>query len=211
MTATGLVTLGDVATQATNTILANVTNGTASPTAVAVSSCSAAGDALIWTTNTGPGCNTSITAAAAPVIGLTGAGTGVVTALGNAVNGTGGLVTSAQTYTGAIPVSWDSNTTVANATIPIWNPQLAGGGTITSVTYYTNGSGTPSFTADVKIGSTGVTSCSAISVSSATPATTTCTAANTFTSSSVLTVVISSASGTPNQALVQINYTATAT
>lgn len=137
-------------------------------------------------------------------------GTGVVTALGNAVNGTGGLVTSAQTYTGAIPVSWDSNTTVANATIPIWNPQLAGGGTITSVTYYTNGSGTPSFTVDVKIGSTGVTSCSAISVSSATSATTTCTAANTFTSSSVLTLVISSASGTPNQALVQINYTATA-
>jgi hypothetical protein len=71
-TATGLVTLGDIATQATNTVLVNATSGSASPTAQAVSSCSAAADALIWTTNTGLGCNTSITAAAVPANGLTG-------------------------------------------------------------------------------------------------------------------------------------------
>jgi hypothetical protein len=63
-TATGLVTLADLATQATNTVLGNATSGMASPTALAVGSCSAAGDALNWTTNTGFGCNTSITAAA---------------------------------------------------------------------------------------------------------------------------------------------------
>lgn len=110
---------------------------------------------------------------------------------------------------GALAYSWDSNTTVANATIPLLNPLWAGGGTITSVTYYTNGTGTPSFTADVKIGSTGVTSCSALSVSSSTATTTACTGANTFTNSSQITLVVTSASGTPNQALIQVNFTST--
>ena len=72
VTATGLITLADLATQATNTVLVNATAGSASPTAQSVSTCSAAGDALIWTTNTGFGCNTSITAAAMPASGLTG-------------------------------------------------------------------------------------------------------------------------------------------
>ena len=87
------VPLSGLATQATNTIVANVTSGSAVPTAVGVSGCSAASDALIWTTNTGPGCNTSITAAAAPLSGITGLGTGVATSLGDAVNTTGGLLT----------------------------------------------------------------------------------------------------------------------
>ena len=64
ITATGLVTLVDVATQAANTILVNATSGAASPTAQSVPSCSAATDALIWTTSTGIGCNTAITATA---------------------------------------------------------------------------------------------------------------------------------------------------
>jgi hypothetical protein len=72
LTATGLVTVADIATQATNTILGNATAGTASPTALAVGTCSAAGSALNWTTNTGFGCNTSITAAVAPWSGITG-------------------------------------------------------------------------------------------------------------------------------------------
>lgn len=56
------VTLAKMATQATNTVLGNATSGTAVPTALAVGSCSTAGSALIWTTNTGFGCNTSIAA-----------------------------------------------------------------------------------------------------------------------------------------------------
>ncbi len=109
----------------------------------------------------------------------------------------------------SISVVWDSNTTVANGTIPILNPRWVGGGTITSVTYYTNGSSTPSFTADVKITGTDVTSCSALSVSSSTATTTACTAANTFANTDQITLVISAVSGTPNQALVQINITTT--
>lgn len=106
-------------------------------------------------------------------------------------------------------VVWDSNTTVANATIPILNPQWAGGGKIASVTYYTNGTSTPSFAIAVQIGGTNVTGCNALTVSSATATTTACTAANTFTNSSQITLVISGVSGTPQQALVQINMTAT--
>ncbi len=39
------------------------TSGAGVPSALAVGGCSAAGSALIWTTNTGPGCNTAIDAA----------------------------------------------------------------------------------------------------------------------------------------------------
>lgn len=67
------ITLAKLATQATNTILGNATSGSAVPTALAIGSCSTASSALIWTTNTGFGCNTSITAAAVPASGLTGA------------------------------------------------------------------------------------------------------------------------------------------
>lgn len=68
----GKVANAALATQATNTIVGNATSGTASPTALAIGTCSTAGSALIWTTNTGFGCNTSITAAAVPASGLTG-------------------------------------------------------------------------------------------------------------------------------------------
>lgn len=109
----------------------------------------------------------------------------------------------------AIAYSWDSNTTVANATIPLLNPKWAGGGTITSVTYYTNGSSTPSFSLAIQIGGVNVTSCNGLTVNSGTATTTTCTGANTFTSSSQITAVVSSVSGSPNQALVQVNFTST--
>lgn len=90
--ANNAVTLAKLATQATNTVLGNATSGTAVPTALAVGTCSTAGSALIWTTNTGFGCNTSITAAAVPVGGITGLGTGVATALAVNVGSAGAPV-----------------------------------------------------------------------------------------------------------------------
>ena len=62
-TATGLVTLADIVTVATNTVLGNATSGTASPSALTVGSCSTSASALNWTTNTGFGCNTAVNAA----------------------------------------------------------------------------------------------------------------------------------------------------
>ena len=52
------IPLTDLATQATNTITGNATSGSAAPTALAIGSCSGATNALIWTTNSGFGCNT---------------------------------------------------------------------------------------------------------------------------------------------------------
>lgn len=101
-------------------------------------------------------------------------------------------------------VSWDSNTTVAAGTSPCFVPPFAG--TINSVSYFTNGSSTPSFTVNVRIAGTGVTSCSALSVSSGSVTTTSCTALNTFTAGQIVDVVTSSVNGTPNQAVVQINF-----
>ncbi len=90
------IAITDFPSIATNTIIGNATSGSAVPTALSVGSCSTASSALIWTTNTGFGCNTSITAAAVPASGITGqvsvanGGTGVATlAAGNLNCGAG--------------------------------------------------------------------------------------------------------------------------
>lgn len=70
-TATGLVGLGNLATQATNTALVNATSGPASPTAQSMPSCSAGNAALTWTTNTGFGCATITSAATSIAVGTT--------------------------------------------------------------------------------------------------------------------------------------------
>lgn len=76
--------LAGLATQATNTIVGNATSGTASPTALAIGSCSAASSALTWTTNTGFGCNTL--------------GSGTVTSVSvTTANGVSGVVATATT------------------------------------------------------------------------------------------------------------------
>lgn len=62
-TATGKVGLGSLASQAANTVVANATGSSASPTAIAAPSCSTSSTALSWTSGTGLGCNTSINAA----------------------------------------------------------------------------------------------------------------------------------------------------
>ncbi|MEA2911098.1 MAG: hypothetical protein QOJ15_3179 [Bradyrhizobium sp.] len=60
--ALGLPLAGMVA-EAANTVVGNATSGSASPTALAVGSCSTASSALSWLTNSGFGCNTAINAA----------------------------------------------------------------------------------------------------------------------------------------------------
>jgi len=95
----GQVTLANIATEATNTVIGNATSGSASPTALAIGTCSTSSSALIWTTNTGFGCNTAINAStlggatfASPgSIGNTAAGTGAFSTLSasSTVSGSG--------------------------------------------------------------------------------------------------------------------------
>lgn len=59
----GTVSLASLAAQAANTVVANATASSASPTAFAMPSCSAATSALGWTTSTGFTCNSAINAA----------------------------------------------------------------------------------------------------------------------------------------------------
>jgi hypothetical protein len=108
------------------------------------------------------------------------------------------------------PYIWSvpSNVTVANGTTVIDPSFMWSSGTITSVDYGTNGS-TPSFTASVQIGGVNVTGCSSLSVSSSTNTNATCTAANTVSSGNIITLVIASTSGTPDQSWVKINFSHT--
>ena len=58
----GTIPLTALAVQAANTIVANATAGSASPTALAAPSCSTSSSALQWTSGTGLACNSAINA-----------------------------------------------------------------------------------------------------------------------------------------------------
>ena len=83
------INLTNLANQAANTVVANVTSSSTTPTAFAMPSCSTSSSAVNYTTNTGFGCNSSINAAqlggatfAAPgPIGSTTPSTGAFTTL----------------------------------------------------------------------------------------------------------------------------------
>jgi len=92
ITATGLVKTTDLATQAANTFLANVTNGVASPTAATLPSCTGSASAIQYTLGTGLSCGT-ITAAASSISAGTTVVNGGPGVLQNASNG-GTLVSS---------------------------------------------------------------------------------------------------------------------
>ena len=125
-TATGLVTLADIATQAANTALVNATASSASPTAQSMPSCSSSNHALIWTTSTGFGCATITASATSITVGSTTIASG---SSGNveynnggtlgelATTGSGNVVLSASpTLTGTIAA--------AAATLTAASPQL---------------------------------------------------------------------------------------
>lgn len=107
---------------------------------------------------------------------------------------------SATAVTNQICWTMDSNTTVVAQTVDYINRYASA--TITKMSYQTGGTGSPSFTAALKINGTNVTTCNAITVNSATPASTTCTGANTLADLDKIEFVISSPSGTPNQSSV---------
>ena len=128
--ATNGVTLANLAQVATNTILGNATSGTANLAAQSMPSCSSAGNALNWTTNTGFGCNSSITATNLSGTNLTGDVTNssnattvakIQTKTVSGTTGTGNVVFSASptmsgTVTFANGATYDGTTFTGNAT-----------------------------------------------------------------------------------------------
>lgn len=116
-----------------------------------------------------------------------------------------GSTLSMGTVPGAALVQWPSNTTVTADTYYYALSWPWATGTITGVTYATAGT-TPSFSIAVQVNGASVTGCSGLTVTSATAATATCTAANTITRGQKVVLAVSAVSGTPNAAQVQITY-----
>jgi hypothetical protein len=109
-TATNLtgLPLAGLAVQGANTIVANATAGSASPTAIAVPSCSSASSALTWTTSTGFGCNS-----------ITGGGGGAWSSVpGGRLTLTSGVATTTADVTAATVIYYAPAT---NAYVPIYD------------------------------------------------------------------------------------------
>lgn len=142
LTVTGTATLpaialSGLAAQAANTAVANVTSGSASPTAVALPSCSTSASALNYTSGTGFGCNTAINAAQ-----LGGATFASPTAIGSTTPSTGAFTTlsASSTVSGAGFASYLSSP-------PSIGNTVAGTGAFTTLT--TSSTFTPSQTAGI--------------------------------------------------------------
>lgn len=94
---TGNLLLANLATQAGNSVVGNATGSTATPTALAMPSCSGASNALIWTSATGFGCNTlaaggNVTATGTPTSGQVAIWTSATAIQGVTGTGTGSPV-----------------------------------------------------------------------------------------------------------------------
>lgn len=123
-TATGLVGLTNLATQASNTVLANVTAGAASPTAYAMSSCTGAANALQWTTNTGFTCAAITAAAGSVAVGTTTITSGTS---GRVLYDNAGVLGELTVTGSAGSVVLSTSPTIAS---PTFSGTVAGAGTI---------------------------------------------------------------------------------
>lgn len=125
---------------------------------------------------------------------------------GDVTSSAGSCATTAASVTSALHINFSSTTTVTAQTMRFIIPWTSGH--ITKVLYYTGGTGTPSFVADVKLNGTDVTGCNAITVSAASVNSTTCTS-TAVAASDLVTIVISSPSGTPDDSVVDVYVTHT--
>jgi hypothetical protein len=103
-----------------------------------------------------------------------------------------------------VSIQWTGGAIVANGTyyFSIYTPYA---GTILSMDYFTQAS--TSFIANVQIAGSSVTSLSAVTVNSATQANTAATGANVFAVGQVISVAITSATGSPTNAVLSLRLT----
>lgn len=122
-TASGKVGLASLAAQAANTVVANATGSSASPTAITVIGCNGAAQALQWTNGSGFGCNSSIATSGAnsnitSLSGLSTAlsvgqgGTGATSAAA-ALTSLGAAPTASPTFTGTVTTAALNATTLS--------------------------------------------------------------------------------------------------
>ncbi|WP_155626087.1 beta strand repeat-containing protein [Burkholderia vietnamiensis] len=159
LTATGLVTLPALATQAANTVVANVTGSTASPTAFAMPSCSGANNALRWTSGTGFACASSIALTSSGLNQFASTTSSQLASIVSDETGTGSLVFAASpSLTGNVNMTGTTGTAL----------QVTGSGSThlvnltdtgvngSNITLIGNGATTPSKTIRAQNGSLGV-------------------------------------------------------
>lgn len=165
-----------------------------------------------WTTSAGMFVRINGVTVGPLASGSTPCGTCATTTNGGPLSAVGPLAVSAggQFTLGTQPFAagyaWDSTATVPVFSYPVIEPwPYTNSGTISSVTYHTGGSGSPSFTFSLQINGTNITGCNAIVVNSGTDATTTCSGLNTIAAGQRLNLNITAITGTPNAAWVQIN------
>ena len=105
--------------------------------------------------------------------------------------------------TAKLQAQWVSGAVGAND--PVWRVYDApDAGVVQSLTYFT---ASGSFTVAIQINGSNVTGLGTIAVSSATPATATATAANTFAAGQRITAVVTAATGSPTDALLSLAVT----
>ena len=117
LTATGLVTTANLATQAANTVLANATGSSASPSAFSMPGCSSTSSALQWASGSGFACGT--VAASGANSNITSI-TGLTTALSTSQGGLGANNGAAS----GVPV-FSSGAATVTATTGTGSPVLA--------------------------------------------------------------------------------------
>ncbi|WP_146126335.1 hypothetical protein [Burkholderia multivorans] len=151
-TATGKVGLTNLAAQAANTVVGNATSSSATPTAITVTGCNGAAQALQWTNGFGFQCNSGIatSGANANITSLSGLTTPLSTAQGGtgttSTTGTGSVVFSASpTLTGTATVA---NLT-ATGTLTGFTGRLLNVQRFTSSGTYTPTTGTASIIVEV--------------------------------------------------------------
>lgn len=169
----GSLPLTNLATQAANTIVANGTGSTASPTAISAPSCSTPSSALQWTSGTGLACNSAINASS----------------LGGTAAASYALLAS-PTFTGtpAAPTASATTNTTQIATTAMVNSAVTGGSLAGSfTTLASSGNFTPSQTNGI-VGTTTNNNANAGSVGEFTSATTSSVSLTTATPANVTSI-----------------------